>query len=122
MAPMRADLQELFTVARVRIDAVKAAVDDIEALVADQPLPVATAVDEWLRANPLRRWRLSHRPKLSQRRAARLLDVAHITIANWERGAHRPNDTSFEAITQQTGISHAEWDRWLAARPEEANS
>jgi hypothetical protein len=115
---MRADLQELFTVARERIAAVTTAVDAIEAAVVDLPAPAGTPMQEWRKANPLRRWRLRRRPRLSQHQAAALLDVAPITVSNWERGDHRPNDASFEAITQHTGITYAEWDRWLDAKPE----
>jgi hypothetical protein len=116
---MRADLQELFTVARERIAAVTTAVDAIESAVGDLPAPAGTPMQEWLDRNPLLRWRWRHRPPLSRRRAARLLDVSPPALRSWETGARMPNDTSFREIERATGITRPEYERWLAQRPGE---
>lgn len=74
-------------------------------------------LEDWIEANPLRRWRKER--GMSQGDVARALPMALMTVSNWELGVTRPKATSLEKIGAMIGESKIKqiWSDWLARMP-----
>jgi transcriptional regulator with XRE-family HTH domain len=55
-------------------------------------------------AHPLRIYRNSHDPKLSQAGLAERLDVARLTVLRWENGERKIDRTLLPRVSEITGI------------------
>lgn len=58
--------------------------------------------------HPLRAFRLSQDPPLSQAELANLLGVGRPTVFRWESGARRIDDSKVAHVSSVTGIPKAE--------------
>ncbi len=58
--------------------------------------------------HPLRAYRLSQEPPLSQAQLASLLGVGRPTVFRWESGARKIDDSKVAHVSSVTGISKAE--------------
>lgn len=71
------------------------------------------------RKNPLSNYRNSQTPRLTQADLARDLKVARTTIARWETGARKPDESLLAKITEKTGIPAKELRPDLIEKHEE---
>jgi transcriptional regulator with XRE-family HTH domain len=72
----------------------------------------------WTERNPLRAWRLRHKPKLTILEAAGELGVGMSMVQMYEKGVHKPGPSKDEVLTRLLGSDWSEkWDAWLAKRP-----
>jgi len=55
--------------------------------------------------HPLKTFRGSQKPRLSQKQLADLLGVSRTTVARWETGTRRIGGELLHTISKQTGIS-----------------
>lgn len=73
--------------------------------------------EEWRRANPLRRWRLGHKPPVSQAAIAEALDVHETTIRYWENGRRFPDGDNMARLREKTEVPDlpSQWLTWREA-------
>ena len=76
-----------------------------------------TADPDWLKKNPLRRWRERQAPQGStQEQAARLLGCSPSTIRLWEHGTAMPQQRYLDRLAELLGISseavERKWVKW----------
>lgn len=75
----------------------------------------AEALDGWAELNPLRRFRRIN--SLALRQIAVMLQVADGTVRSWEVGAMQPSADNMLKLTEITGITPGEWNRWAEGMP-----
>ena len=84
------------------------------------PTPVVSrdSMQEWFDVNPLREWR--KRWKISRRVAAKLLNVSHGTVQNWECGLGQPQPEHFARLNYDGALVNwpARWKTWLEKKPD----
>jgi transcriptional regulator with XRE-family HTH domain len=61
-----------------------------------------------LHDHPLRTYRLSHDPRLSQGQLADLLGVTRTTVARWETGTRKVDPDKLGEIADKTGVAPAD--------------
>lgn len=54
--------------------------------------------------HPLRTYRLSRTPKLSQAGLAKKIGVARLTVLRWETGERKIDPSKLSQVTEKTGI------------------
>lgn len=57
------------------------------------------------RIHPLKAWRESCHPKMSQDELAKRLGVKQATVCRWEKGVQNPAENLVPLITRMTGIA-----------------
>jgi len=62
--------------------------------------------------HPLRRFRETHEPPLSQEDLARLFGVTKATVSRWESGERFPDREFWPVIKETTGIATDELAEW----------
>lgn len=79
-----------------------------------------TAFTNWRRQNPLYRWRIGRKPKVTMEAAAAACGVARLSWRNWETGT-KPKLLSFDRIAALMGVERMtlvrRWNDWLRRRP-----
>jgi len=55
-------------------------------------------------AHPLKAFRESQSPPLTQTELADLLGVSRASVSRWESGVRKPDDGLLQTITEKTGI------------------
>jgi len=59
-------------------------------------------------SHPLKAFRQSQAPPLTQTELADLLGVSRATVCRWESGMRKPNEDLLQTITERTGIDPGE--------------
>lgn len=68
--------------------------------------------------HPLRQWRETQNPRLSQESAGVLLGVDEMTVSRWERRETEPQKRQWDKIEDVTGLSRARFLGFLEAAAE----
>lgn len=55
--------------------------------------------------HPLKAYRESQKPRLTQKQLADLLGVKKATVSRWETGSRRLDETKLTAVAEKTGIA-----------------
>ena len=69
--------------------------------------------------HPLRTYRLSHEPPLSQPELAQKLGVGRATVFRWETGSRKIRESLIHSISEKTGIPPRELRPDLVEKHEE---
>ena len=74
--------------------------------------------EDWIRANPLRVWRLASSPKIAQGEGAARMDVSEQTVRMWERGGMGIADTKLDKLEELTQVPAfvEKWGKWKGER------
>jgi transcriptional regulator with XRE-family HTH domain len=70
--------------------------------------------------HPLKTFRESQTPPLSQEQLAKLLNVSRVTVTRWESGARKIDDGKLPNVSAKTGIPRTKLRPDLAALMREA--